>query len=165
MLNVFAADASDLQWIYRLLINASARGHFNIVNTRSGREWQKQNIHSIVHNNRRIDADLQVQTLVFENDAGKVGFVIMSEVEKGYGNEIYSFIVDKEFRGRGYGRYMLNEIIERWHSDVTIYARCFPPSLLMASMLRKSGFVCEGVSEFNAEIYRLDKKQENGYLL
>jgi RimJ/RimL family protein N-acetyltransferase len=157
MLNVFGADASDLQWMYRLLINASNKGHFKVDNTKEGREWAKHNLHSIVFNQRRLDENLQAQAMVFESEPGKVGYVVMSEVEEGYGNEIYIFIVDKAFRGNGYGKAMLEEVIARWHPDSTIYARCHPASTVMADMLRKYHFTCEAKNE-QVEVYRLDKQ-------
>lgn len=155
MLNVYAADHTDLKWMYSLVINASNKGHFQVKNNDEGRNWIKRTLHSIVFNQKRVDPDLRAQAMVFENEAGKVGFVVMSEMKEGYGNEIFIFVVDRKFRGHGYGQAMLNEIIMRWHSTSNIYASCFPASIAMVSMLRKSGFMCEGTNKEGVQFYKL----------
>lgn len=157
MLDVFAADSSDLKWMSRLLIHASNKGHFIVENTRAGRDFQKANLQSIIINGMRLDEPLRSQAMVFEDNQQKVGFVVMSEIYDGYGNEIYMFIVDRDYRGKGYGRQMLDEIIRRWHPTSAIQARCHKQSGQMTSMLKKSGFTCVDVLKQNAEVYRLDK--------
>lgn len=157
MFNVYAADHTDLKWMYSLLVKASNKGHFQVKNNDDGRNWIKQTLHNVVFNQKRVDPDLRSQAMIFENEKGKVGFVIMSEMRQGYGNEIFVFLVDKIFRGMGYGQSMLDEIIRRWHPTSNLYASCFPASKVMASMLRKSGFICEGKNKNGIEFYKLEK--------
>jgi len=156
MLKVFAADQSDLDWMFQLYIHAANNGHFAIKNTPAGRDVVKENIFSIVTYQKMVDFNLQAQALVFESGYGKVGYVVMSELEPGLGgNEIQLFVVDEKLRGMGYGSYMLEEVIRRWHPLVDIYARCHPASSQMAAMLRKANFGAAGKSREGADMYIL----------
>lgn len=158
MLNVFAADHSDLEWMYRLFIHAANKGHFVFQNNKTGRDQVKLDFYSIVSQQKHARVNLRAQALVFENSQDKVGFIIMSEMDpKLGGNELYVFIVDEEKRGNGFGRHMLTEVIRRWHPLVDIYVRCLPASKRLASMLLKASFICQGKTLHGANIYVLEK--------
>ena len=165
MFKVYAADHTDLKWMYTLVVNASNKGHFQFQNNKEGRDGLKATLYHIVFNQKRPNEDLRAQAMIFENELGKVGFAVMSEMQKGYGNEIFIFVVDKKLRGNGYGQSMLDEIIKRWHFTSNIYASCFPASKVMANMLRKSGFVCEGKNSRGIEFYKLEKIQLDNCLM
>jgi len=158
MLKVFAADESDLDWMFRLFIHAANKGHFVLDNNKDGRARVKRNISSIITHQLITDYNRRAQAMIFENELGKVGYAVMSEIKAGRGgNEIHLFVVDRDMRGKGYGRFMLGEIIRRWHPSADIFARVFPPSKQMASLLQKSSFRVEGKNREGADIYKLPK--------
>ncbi len=158
MLKVFAADETDIDWMYRLFIQAANNRHFIMQNNKQGRERIKRNLVAIVLQQNMIDYNRRTQTMIFENDSGKVGYVIMSEIQAGKGgNEIHIFVVDKQMRGNGYGCRMLEEIVTRWHPYADLHARVFPASIRMASLLRNSQFLYEGKNSEGADKYRLPK--------
>jgi GNAT superfamily N-acetyltransferase len=158
MFKVFIADHTDLDWMTRLYLHAASHGHFATQNTAEGYNVVRKNIFSIVTAQKIVDLNLRAQALVFEKDKDKVGYVVMSEVEPGKGgNEIHLFVVDEKFRGKGYGRLILEEVIRRWHPLIDIYACCFPASQLMATMLTKAGFKTNGKTRDGADMYVLSK--------
>ena len=158
MLKVFIADQSDLDWMTHLYLDAASHGHFAMENTAEGLDVVRNNIFSIVMHQMIVDLNLRAQALVFEKEKVKVGYVVMSEFEAGQGgNELHLFVVDEQFRGQGFGRFMLEEIIRRWHPLVDIYARCFAASIHMASMLTKAGFNDIGKASDGADLYMLKK--------
>jgi RimJ/RimL family protein N-acetyltransferase len=158
MLKVFSADESDITWMYRLFIQAANNRHFIMQNDRQGRERIKRNLVAIVLQQNMIDYNRRTQTMVFENETGKVGYVIMSEIQAGKGgNEIHVFVVDKQMRGNGYGRLMLNEVVSRWHPYADLHARVFPASTRMANLLQGSQFLHEGKNSEGADKYRLPR--------
>jgi GNAT superfamily N-acetyltransferase len=158
MLKVFSADESDLDWMFRLFIHAANKGHFVLDNNQDGRARVKRNISSIITHQLITDYNRRAQAMIFENELGKVGYAVMSEIKAGRGgNEIHLFVVDREMRGKGYGRFMLDEIIRRWHPAADIFARVFPSSKQMASLLRNTNFSIEGKNREGADIYKLPK--------
>lgn len=138
-LHLIQPDASDISFMQQLLVQGAQRGHF------SSRILEVPNfinntLMSLLRNGRLYDKPLRAQAIIFEHNKSRIGFAIIAEVETNQGgNELYAMAVDEPFRGRGYGRAMLNEILRRW-SGVTLYARCFPASQRMYEMLIKSGF-------------------------
>lgn len=159
MLKLFSADESDIDWMYRLFIQAANKQHFIMQNNRQGRERIKRNLVAIVQQQNMIDYNRRTQTMVFENDSGKIGYVIMSEIQAGMGgNEIHVFVVDSQQRGKGYGRLMLNEVVDRWHPHADLHARVFPASTRMGNLLRSSQFLHEGKNREGADKYRLPKQ-------
>ena len=166
MLNVFSADHTDLEWMYKLFIRAANKGHFVFPNNKTNRHKVKHDFYSIVSQHQRANSQLRAQTMIFENSEGKVGYIIMSEIESALGgNEVYVFIVDDKVRGNGYGKKMLAEISRRWHPLTDIYVRCLPASKAMAKMLLNAGFVNQGKTPEGADIYRLDKMQPLHYAI
>ena len=158
MLKVFAADESDLDWMFRLFVHAANKGHFVLQNNRESRAKIRRNISSIISQHLMSDYNRRAQAMIFENDHGKVGYVVMSEIKAGRGgNEIHLFVVDQEMRGKGYGRFMLDEVIRRWHPAADIYARVFPLSKKMAIMLQNANFSNEGKNREGADIFKLPK--------
>lgn len=158
MLNSSPADYADMKWMYQLLIQAANKGHFEMRNTQVGRETIKRNIHSIVMHHEIIDLGLSAKAIKFESQLGKVGYVVISDTRPGLdGKEIYIFVVEKQYRGYGYGQAMLEEVMHHWNPVTDIYARCLPASRVMAKLLSNNGFYRKGVNSDGAEIYLLEK--------
>lgn len=166
MLRVFAADESDLPWMYRLYIHAANKGHFLVADKNSGLIDIRNNLKAIVLEKAVKDLGLRAQAMVFETEQARVGYVVMSEIRAGMGgNELLMFVVDKKMRGRGYGKYMLNEVVKRWHAAANIYARCFPASSIMSDMLKKANFSNIGKNNEGADIYILPRMQQQDSMI
>lgn len=142
MLKVYSADHSDIEWITQLYIESAREKHFNLDTSDDASIcFIQRNIESMVNDQLLVDFNLETQTLVFEATGQRIGYAVLSAVKGDPDSvEIHLLVVDQHYRGHSYGRYMLDEIIKRWHHNVNIYARCYPASWLMMEMLLHSGF-------------------------
>jgi len=145
---VFAADRSDVDWMFKNFCDAAEKGHFaQDVSLPEIRDGVRMNLMSILTRGIMRDSSLRAQAMVYEHNGTRVGFAVMSEVEAGIGgNQIHLFVVDPAFRRHGHGQAMVTDIIKRWHPQSDIYANCFPASRIMTQLLLKNGFVQEGTS-------------------
>ena len=81
MLNVFSADQSDINWITRLYLESAKEKHFHMdISERKNIALIKRNIKSIIDNQSMIDFNLETQTLVFEKNKKRIGYVVMSAI-------------------------------------------------------------------------------------
>lgn len=158
-LRTYKAEPSDLDWMYRMYMEAAEHGHF-VINSKDRRQCEalRRNLREVIERQFMPDFKLRAQAMVFEDEGELVGYAIMSEIRTGMGgNEIQVFIVEPEKRGCGYGSLMLREIVWRWHAHADIYARCFPASDGMRMLLTKAGFSCLGQNQEGAEVLWLEK--------
>jgi len=145
---VFAADPSDIDWMFTNFCDAAAKGHFaQDTSLPDVRDGVRVNLMSIITHGIMLDSKLRAQAMVYEHKGTRVGFAVMSELEAGAGgNQIHLFVVDPAFRSKGHGQAMVSDIVNRWHPLTDLYASCFPASRIMARLLIKNGFVQEGAS-------------------
>ena len=141
-LKALQADLSDLPFMHSLFISEVEDGHFTKeLLEEEQQELVRANMESIIVQGVQRDNGMRAQAIIYEEDEQRVGFVILSELEpnKG-GNEMYIMAVDKEFRGKGYGRKILDDIIQRIVPHANLFVRCKPDSTVMYQMLIKRGF-------------------------
>jgi GNAT superfamily N-acetyltransferase len=159
MLKVFAADETDIDWMINLYLDGVQNGHFLL--DMANQDYLKicqRNISSIVYIRQIIDFQLNAYAMIFEDNGTKVGYAVMSELNAGRGgNELHLFIVDKQYRHKGYGSLMLAEIIKRIQPVADLYVRCFPASSQMKSLLVKNGFRYSHTNNDSADVYILQK--------
>lgn len=141
------------------MLDASKHGHFLLVRDAARARQQVREIFtSIIRQGINCDNGLRAYVMVFEHQQKRVGFVTMSEINSSHGgNEIYTFLIDKQFRGRGYGQIMMSEIIKRIQPYADIYARCFDTSTTMIRLLLKNGFRMIGRNQDNVMVFCLEK--------
>ena len=139
-LQLIRPDVSNIGFIHDLLVAGAHQGHFS-ARLLEKTEFIHNTLSSLLNHGRLYGKPLRAAPVLFAHNNVLVGFAIMAEVEVNQGgNEVYAMAVAQAFRGRGYGRTILQEILQRW-SSVTLYARCFPASQQMYHMLVNSGFV------------------------
>jgi len=138
---LYQADESDVNFLLTEITLASAEGFFDpqlalpehIMSLR-------KNIHSIITHGQRLDEPLRAQAMMLEVNGVRVGFAIVSEISSAEGgNELYVFCVARDHRGNGYGKFLLDNIIERW-SGVDFYCRCAAKANKMFRMLQNRQF-------------------------
>ena len=159
MLSVFAADSSDIDWMVDLYLDGAHSRHFLIdINNTNFINVCRRNIASIIFRKCIIDFELQAYAMVFEDNGVKIGYAVVSEIQSSTGgNELHLFIVDKNYRNKGYGKLMLAEVIKRIQPIADLYIRCFPASKQMISLAKKNGFQYSHTNAENAEVYILKK--------
>lgn len=136
------ADLSDIDFIHEVFMQGVEAGHFpEELLEEEQQSLVRGNMESVITQGIQRDNGLRAQAIVYEDDEQRIGFVIMSElIPKMGGNEMYVIAVDKNYRGKGYGNKILDDIIQRWVSHSDLYVRCRPDSEVMYHMLTKRGF-------------------------
>ena len=136
------ADLSDLEFMHSLFISEVEDGHF----TEELLEEEQQilvraNLESVIVQGVQRDNGMRAQAIIYEDDEQRIGFVVMSELEpnKG-GNEMYIMAVAKEYRGKGFGGKILDDVIQRIVPHANLFVRCKPDSKIMYQMLINRGF-------------------------
>ena len=141
-LKLLQPDLSDIDFICELMLDAARHGHFNDeILKESYEQALRHDIEYLLAKGRRRDEDLRAQAIIIEDDGNRIGFAIMSEMYEGDGgNELYILAVAPEYRGRGYGAQILDELLDRWLPHAEVFAQCLPASETMYQMLLKRGF-------------------------
>jgi ribosomal protein S18 acetylase RimI-like enzyme len=117
----------------------------------------RKNLDHIRRKGRRLDQDLPAQLLVWEQDGALAGFVVNSAMAAETGNEIWMFAVLSEFRGRGEGRMMKDELLAQLHPRVDVFARCPPGAKQYMQMLLRRGFLPQESAEKGMRIFKLPR--------
>ncbi|MGD8616312.1 MAG: GNAT family N-acetyltransferase [Gammaproteobacteria bacterium] len=157
------AGSKDIDVIHRLLVSEARLRRFD---QRLAQEPYssalRKNLDHIRRKSRRLDQDLPAQLLIWEQDGAVAGFVVSSAMtpEK-TGNEIWMFAVLPEFRGRGEGSRMKNELLAQLHPRVDVFARCPPGAKQYMQMLLRRGFLPQDSAERGMHIFKLPKAGSN----
>ena len=72
----------------------------------------------------------------------------MSTVENNKGNELYMSSIDTNYRNKGYGKKMIQGILDKFQGkNLTLLARCSNESERMFQLLLKNGFKHKATGE------------------
>lgn len=89
----------------------------------------------------------------------RVGTAIITNTEKNDNSiELAVIIVKKEYQGYGFGRLILDALLNCWLPYKTVYARCFPVSEMLAQMLLHRDFAIARITDSGTRI--LGRQQE-----
>ncbi|MDH5387644.1 MAG: GNAT family N-acetyltransferase [Gammaproteobacteria bacterium] len=134
------ANITDLSFIYSCLLYGARKGHysFNAENPEVVRQM-KQEIQYVISHQRLLDRRYALAS-VYTLQNKRIAISIMSAAFlNDDSSEIYAVSVARQFQNRGYGSYIIDDLLSRYqHSE--IYARCSPTSEKMNELLEKRGF-------------------------
>jgi RimJ/RimL family protein N-acetyltransferase len=136
------ANIGDLEFIYNLIIDGSKNKNFveEYYKNSDAARGLKIELLSILTNKIRVNGNI-AYGIIYEHQGKPIGFVIMSSIDKNKGNEIYMASIEYAFRGKGFGKKMLNEITKQVEGkNLVLLARCNEYSESMYQILLKLGF-------------------------
>lgn len=148
------AEEKDLDFIYKLMISGSERGHFSeAFLTPEGSKGLKLNLRSILTKKQRLDARKPAYGVIYHNEGVPVGFLINSSIYESKGTEIWMMAISEEFQNQGHGSALLDEILRNF-ADYRglLMARCHPASEVMFKMFIKRGFTHKDTGEEGTRI-------------
>lgn len=156
MLAAFDPTAADVDWMCRLYLQGAAKGHFyNELNGKPAEHVVRRNFIAIVEQHCLFDFDLRARAIVFCHKRKRIGYVVMTDIKSiPDAFEIHLFMVDRKRRRSGFGRRMLQHVIDDWNSQNDLYVRCFPVSAGMIHLLERSGFEFQKINSEGARLYR-----------
>lgn len=141
MLKARTANTTDLGFINGCILYGARKGHYAFsVDKPEMVSAMKRETQSIISGGLLTDRR-QAAASVFTQAGDRVGILIMCEAQHGsLAYEIYALSVTKKHQHKGYGRQMLDHVLEHYlYHD--IYARCLPASATMKILLTGQGFV------------------------
>ena len=136
------ANISDFEFIYNLIIDGSKNKNFieDYYNNNDAARVLKIELLSILTNKIRVNGNI-AYAIIYEHQGKPIGFVIMSSVYENNGNELYMASIVPDFRGKGFGKKMINEITKQFEGkNIALIARCNKYSESMYQILLKLGF-------------------------
>ncbi|AHK22120.1 hypothetical protein BF17_00195 (plasmid) [Yersinia similis] len=85
---------------------------------------------------------VSAELFIYDNEDGiPVGFILLAQEFSGSPDvELYIVGVKKDFRRKGYGRLMLNDVYLNVLPNTILFARCFRASKGMVSLLQSTQF-------------------------
>ncbi|CAE1141657.1 GNAT family N-acetyltransferase [Serratia sp. Tan611] len=134
------AIKDDLPFISKLIFDAAKNNHFSR-ELRSPIRWFffKRNLNSMVIKDRD-NGGFTTEVYIWEKLNLPIGFVILAWDPLG-GWELRMAAISSEYRGKGYGREMLDNFLSKFMKDKeTLYARCYWESKVMLGYLKRRGF-------------------------
>lgn len=155
MLQTSKPTLNELNWMQRLYFQGVADGHF-LMPDRGARykALVERNFLSMVKHGRMNDFNLQAEPLVFRHQGKKIGYVVITDIVRiPDGREIHLFLVDQRWRGQGFGKQMLETVLEHWKGDWDLYIRCFPASTTMIHLIESHGFVYNRQNRDGSGVY------------
>lgn len=136
------ATVADFDFMFDLIQRDAKEGHYDrrIHELPGAANGFRLELASILERNVRLNG-LIAQPLIKQHDQKPVGFLIMSAGPGNKGNEFWMASIAHQFRGKGYGRAMIEELINPFRGkNKVLFARCSPESEIMFQLLKKLGF-------------------------
>ncbi len=155
MIEINKAELKHAEGIVDLIVEGAHEGSFDPLNVEEETlPHLKKDIESIISHGRRTDEDLEAYALVFTEEEQLAGFAVISDMPPQLpGRELYGYYIAKAFRGKGHGRQLLQEILERVKLECRdFFVRCRPDAEVMYKLLQDIGFVDVGHTEVGARI-------------
>jgi GNAT superfamily N-acetyltransferase len=141
------ATQRDLGFVMSLAQNGARHGHFDsrITSDKSAYLAYLQQAVRTGRDPRGYETSVSVVMV----DAHRVGATVVTEAigTPDIGVEIAMISVKPEYRGRGLGRQILDELIDKYLSTRSVYARCLPASKHLHDMLLRRDFFEVGMSQ------------------
>ena len=92
--------------------------------------WHRARVHVLLH------------------DGAFAGFLLMRHVvSSGANQEIYMCAISVQFRGNGFGKWLLRSVLAHLPANVTVDAGCLSSAVSMQKLLRRIGFKSAGFIE------------------
>jgi len=141
------ANITDIDFIQGCILFGARKGHYSFDPENPVLvQWMKKEIRSIVTNKMLVDGR-QASAFVFLFSNKRIATMILSQAAPGsHSLEIYALSVIREFQNKGYGSWIINNLIEHY-PDVEICARCTPSSVKMYKLLLNKGFRLNGIDD------------------
>jgi RimJ/RimL family protein N-acetyltransferase len=141
------ANITDLDFIYSCILYGARKGHyaFNAENPDVVNSMKKE-IRSVISQQALLDRR-DAQATVYLLDGKLIATLILSQAAPDNDSlEIYAFSVAKKYQGRGFGRQILEAVLDRLlYTDV--YARCSSSSEKMVKLLESRSFRLDSVDQ------------------
>jgi N-acetylglutamate synthase-like GNAT family acetyltransferase len=164
-LTINHANHSDLDFIVNLIANDSRDQHYHAAYCDNTHLMQFRNALCDVINwggikrmvNNRVEEVASSLYIINLLSGERIGFTLLSEKQPGSMStvmELYMISIAPSHRHKGYGKSIINCILGEVPHGVSLYARCYPASSDMCSLLANIGFKQIGVTpggtlEFN----------------
>ncbi len=155
MIKIKKAKLGHSEKIVKLILEGAQKGSFDPrIQKDSMRVYLEKDIESIIVNERRTDDNLKAWASAFQDKDKFVGFVIISDMPPQLpGRELYGYYLIPSYRGRGYGKQLLQKIMENVRAECRdFYVRCRPESTVMYHLVEKAGFRNIGTNETGVHI-------------
>lgn len=152
------ASLMDIDFITSQILAGARKGHFypTLANNKT---LLRQIVQSIIQRGVQDAGGLFAEAMVGWHGNQRVGTTIITDTEKTDNSiELAVIIIKKEFQGQGFGRELLDALLQRWIAHKTIYARCFPVSEKLVQMLLQRGFIIVDVTDSGTRL--LKREQE-----
>jgi RimJ/RimL family protein N-acetyltransferase len=141
------ANNTDLDFIYSCILYGARKGHyaFNAENPEVVKSMKRE-IQSVISQRTLLD-QRDAQATVFTLGDKRIATLILSEAAPDNDSlEIYAFSVAKKYQGKGYGRQILEAVLDRLlYTDV--YARCSSASEKMVKLLESRSFRIDSMDQ------------------
>lgn len=153
------ANLKDLEFMYSQIMDGANHGYFNrkFQELPAAANGLRLELTSILTKGVRPNG-LRAYGIIFENNGVPIGFVLMSAGEGNKGNELWMAGIDSKHRGKGYGKQMIQGVLEQFKGrNLMLFARCAPESETMYQLLSKNGFrhVATGEEGYRGLMYEL----------
>lgn len=153
------ANINDLDFIYELVMSGAEHGFFNrqFHELPAAANGLRLELFSILASKTRLNG-LMTYGIAYEHKGRPIGFVLMSTVEQNRGNELWMAAIHPDFRQMGYGKKMIQGVLEQFKGrNLMLFARCAPESESMFQLLIKNGFkhVSTGEKGYRGMMYEL----------
>lgn len=148
---VRVALADDIDFVLEQTIVGAENGHYAQHLLESEHQARYRTMLSALINGQgtvtrgeRGDERKNGRLWIYTNDSlGNIGYFSASEKSEGSGeNEIELLMagIKSEHQGKGHGTKMINMFLSLCSAETTLYARCYPASKTMYSLLLNIGF-------------------------
>ncbi|HDJ1438109.1 TPA: GNAT family N-acetyltransferase [Serratia rubidaea] len=148
------ATKDDLPFISKLIIDGAQKKHFNRkVLTPMGRFLYKINLKSMVLKGCGYSQGYKrrMEAFIWNKNETPIGFVVIAQQP----DELLLAAISPEYRGKGYGREMLDTfLIDYIARKRMVWARCYPASKIMKDYLLRRGFEIYNTSKSGDLILR-----------
>lgn len=147
MLVIRKSNITDLGFIYSHILYGAKKGHYSFdAENEEMVRWMKKEMQSVVVNSKLLDERYARAFIVILNNM-RIGLFVLSQYTKNSSDvEIYAISIIKKYQSKGYGRGVIDEIINR-STHENIYAKCSVASNKMSDLLLNKGFKPIGTDE------------------
>lgn len=134
------AKIDDCDFICNLILAEAKSGHFSkeLLDPIQS-QYLRQDTANIIKMQRRSNGEI-ARALIWEKEGIAIGFLILSSVAQGKGTELWMAAISKDYRSKGEGTKLIDDVLSRFPSTQSICARCFPASQTMFNILQNRQF-------------------------
>lgn len=138
--NLQRAALQDAGFIYSQVQNGARHGHFN-QHAANDKTTLRAYIQSAI--SQGIDlSGYATEFFIVWLEGKRIGVALMTAAIgiPDRGVELAMIALKKEYRGSGYGAFVLDQILDHYLPNMSVYARCYPASRQLQEMLLRRDF-------------------------